>query len=160
MGTSSLRRIAQLRSARADLEVVPLRGNVDTRLTKLHDEQLDAIVLARAGLQRLGREAEAGTLLDPARFVPAPGQGALALEGRAGDEAAGEAAAGLTDRPALAALLAERALARELGADCHTPLGAHARASADGALRLRGLGGAAGRLGLGRRRAGGRAQPP
>jgi hydroxymethylbilane synthase len=138
VGTSSLRRIAQLRSARADLEVVPLRGNVDTRLTKLHDEQLDAIVLARAGLQRLGREAEAGALLDPARFVPAPGQGALALEGRAGDEAAGEAAAGLTDRPALAALLAERALARELGADCHTPLGAHARASADGALQLRG----------------------
>ena len=138
VGTSSLRRIDQLRSARADVEVVPLRGNVDTRLAKLGSEQLDAIVLARAGLQRLGREAEAGALLDPSRFVPAPGQGALALEGRAGDAAAGEAAAAITDRATLATLLAERALARELGADCHTPLGAHARVDGDGGLRLRG----------------------
>ncbi len=138
VGTSSLRRIAQLRSARGDVEVVPLRGNVDTRLAKLDREQLDAIVLARAGLQRLGREAEAGALLDPERFVPAPGQGALALEGRAGDEAVRKAAAGLTDRATLSALLAERALARELGADCHTPLGAHASEGADGELRLRG----------------------
>jgi hydroxymethylbilane synthase len=137
VGTSSLRRVAQLRSARPDVDVVPMRGNVDTRLAKLGEAGLDAIVLARAGLQRLGREDEAGALLDPARFVPAPGQGALALEGRDDDEQARQAAAGLTDSPTLAALLAERALARELGADCHTPLGALAVAGPDGRLRLR-----------------------
>jgi len=139
VGTSSLRRVAQLRSARPDLDVVPLRGNVDTRLAKLAapGEDLDAIVLARAGLQRLGREGEATSLLDAAHFVPAPGQGALALEGRAGDEAAAAAAAQISDAPTLAALLAERALARRLGADCHTPLGAHAVAQGGGML-LRG----------------------
>ncbi len=138
VGTSSLRRIAQLRSARPDIEVLPMRGNVDTRLAKLAaDGELDAIVLARAGLQRLGRESEAGALLDAARFVPAPGQGALALEGREGDEPAREAAAGLSDAPTMTALLAERALARELGADCNTPLGAHARLGGEGRLTLR-----------------------
>lgn len=139
VGTSSLRRVAQLRSARPDLEVVPLRGNVDTRLGKLASpsERLDAIVLAHAGLQRLGREAEASALLDPARFVPAPGQGALALQGRAEDERARAAVERITDAAALAALRAERALARALGADCHTALGAHAQTLADG-LRLRG----------------------
>ena len=137
VGTSSLRRIAQLRSARPDLELVPLRGNVDTRLAKLAGaEGLDAIVLARAGLQRLGREGEAGALLDPGAFVPAPGQGALALEGRAGDEHARARAELLGDAATLAALLAERAVARELGADCHTPLGAHARTGRGGALTL------------------------
>ena len=87
VGTSSLRRAAQLRAAREDLEVVAVRGNVDTRLRKLGEGGFDAIVLARAGLQRLGREAEIGAVLDPARFVPAPGQGTLALEGRADDDA-------------------------------------------------------------------------
>ena len=86
VGTSSLRRAAQLRALREDLEVVPVRGNVDTRLRKLGEGDLDALVLARAGLVRLGREAEAGAVLDPARFVPSPGQGTLALEGRADDE--------------------------------------------------------------------------
>jgi len=129
VGTGSLRRIAQLRSARVDLEVVEIRGNVDTRLAKLGDPEqgLDAIVLARAGLARLRRESEAGGPLDPAWFVPAPGQGALALQARAGDAAALQAAAAITDAQAQAALAAERALAAELGADCHTPLGAHAR---------------------------------
>ncbi len=139
VGTSSLRRVAQLRSARADLAVVPVRGNVDTRLAKLGSpsENLDAIVLARAGLQRLGREAEASALLDPVHFVPAPGQGALALEGREDDDDARRAAQGITDVQALAALRSERALARALGADCHTPLGAHALAQGEGLL-LRG----------------------
>jgi len=139
VGTSSLRRVAQLRSARADLDVVPLHGNVDTRLKKLASpsERLDAIVLARAGLQRLGREAEASALLDPARFVPAPGQGALALQGRAGDGEAAAAVQRISDARALAALRAERALARALGADCHTALGAHAQLHEDGLL-LRG----------------------
>src|SRR5439155_24433600 len=89
VGTSSLRRSAQLRAARADLEVASMRGNVDTRLRKLAQgeaERVDALVLARAGLQRLGREDAVGAALDPASFVPAPGQGILALLERAGDE--------------------------------------------------------------------------
>jgi hydroxymethylbilane synthase len=121
--------------------VIPLRGNVDTRLGRLAEgaQGLSAIVLARAGLERLGRDAEAGAVLDPARFVPAPGQGSLALEGRADDEACRAAVAALTDRPTFACLLAERALARELGADCDTPLGAHALA--DGAAGMAGADG-------------------
>jgi hydroxymethylbilane synthase len=128
VGTSSIRRRGQLLAARSDLEVVEVRGNVDTRLGKLADPEqgLDAIVLARAGLQRLGREAEAGGVLAGEVFVPAPGQGALALEGRADDIVMAAAVSAITDEDALACLLAERALARELGASCHTPLGAQA----------------------------------
>ncbi|HUB74595.1 MAG TPA: hydroxymethylbilane synthase [Solirubrobacteraceae bacterium] len=147
VGTSSVRRVAQLRAVREDLEVTPLRGNVDTRLRKLAAssaqgdgdpaERLDAIVLARAGLQRLGLEAEVGGTLEPERFVPAPGQGLLALEGRAGDERAREAVAAITDADAFACLRAERALARALGASCHTPLGAHAVPAGGGCLLLR-----------------------
>ena len=137
VGTSSLRRAAQLRAAREDLEVVALAGNVDTRLRKLADGGLDAIVLARAGLQRLGREREIGAVLDPARFVPAPGQGMLALQARAHDARAREAAMALVDRDASGCLRAERALARGLEASCDTPLGAHAAPVDDGRLRLR-----------------------
>jgi hydroxymethylbilane synthase len=139
VGTSSLRRLAQLRAAREDLDVVPIRGNVDTRLRKLADpdEGLDAIVLAHAGLQRLGRESEAGGALDPERFVPAPGQGTLALEGRVADGRTREAVQAITDADAFACLLAERALARELGASCETPLGAHALPAGCGCLHLR-----------------------
>jgi hydroxymethylbilane synthase len=133
VGTSSLRRMAQLRAAREDLEVVALRGNVDTRLHKLADREqdLDAIVLARAGLQRLGREREAGAVLDPERFVPAPGQGALALQVRSGDAPAREAALRVGDPETLSCVHAERALARALGASCDTALGAHAAASGE-----------------------------
>ena len=140
VGTSSLRRLAQLRAARGDLEVVPLRGNVDTRLGRLSEgaEGLAAIVLARAGLERLGRSAEVGAVLDPARFVPAPGQGTLALQGRADDEACRAAVAAVTDEATFACLRAERTLARELGADCNTPLGAHAMPAASMAT-LKGL---------------------
>jgi hydroxymethylbilane synthase len=128
IGTSSIRRLAQLRAARGDLDVVPLRGNVDTRLGRLAEgsDGLAAIVLARAGLQRLGRTDEIGTVLDPCRFVPAPGQGTLALEGRADDQGCRAEVAAITDSATFACLLAERAVARELGADCDTPLGAHA----------------------------------
>jgi hydroxymethylbilane synthase len=138
VGTSSIRRLAQLRAAREDLEVVAVRGNVDTRLRKLAEpsERLDAIVLARAGLQRLGLEAQIGGVLDGDHFVPAPGQGVLALEGRAGDERTVEAVRTITHGDSFACLLAERALAHELGASCHTPLGAHAN-SREGALNLR-----------------------
>jgi hydroxymethylbilane synthase len=139
VGTGSLRRLAQLRAAREDLEVVAMRGNVDTRLRKLSDpgERLDAIVLARAGLQRLGREPEIGGVLDPQRFVPAPGQGILALEGRSAEQGVREAVRAITDAGAFACLLAERALARELDANCHTPLGAYAVPADGGRLLLR-----------------------
>jgi hydroxymethylbilane synthase len=153
VGTSSVRRGAQLRAARADLHVVALGGNVDTRLRRLgesggvaqgemagareSEDRLDAIVLAYAGLQRLGREDEVGAVLDPARFVPAPGQGVLALEGRAGDERMEEAVRAITDADAFACLQAERAVARELDASCHTPLGAHAVSAGCGCLNLR-----------------------
>ena len=132
VGTSSLRRAAQLRAARADLEVLPVRGNVDTRLRKLAavddggSGALAALVLARAGLQRLRLEAHIGAVLDAQRFVPAPGQGVLALEGRAGDERALHAAGAIGDEVTFACLHAERALARELKASCNTPLGVHA----------------------------------
>jgi hydroxymethylbilane synthase len=135
--------MAQLRAAREDLEIVELRGNVDTRLRKLADpeEGLDAIVLALAGLQRLGRESEVGAVLDPARFVPAPGQGVIALEGRIDDERVKQAVRGIVDAEAFACLRAERALASALQASCHTPLGAHAAPVGSGedqtAIRLR-----------------------
>jgi len=139
LGTSSIRRVAQLRAAREDLELVPIRGNVDTRLSKLANpsEGLQAIVLARAGLQRLGREADIGGVLHPGRFVPAPGQGILALQGRADDTSTREAVQAITDPQAFACLLAERELARGLGASCHTPLGAHALPAGCGCLQLR-----------------------
>jgi hydroxymethylbilane synthase len=134
VGTSSPRRAAQLRAAREDIDVVPLAGNVDSRLRKLHGraDRLDAIAIARAGLARLGREQEIGAVLDPARFVPAPGQGVIALEGREDDERARKAASAITDEPALQCLLAERALSRALGSSCHTPIGAHALPAGSG----------------------------
>jgi len=118
VGTSSLRRRAQLLAARDDLEVVELRGNVDTRLRKLGEGACDALVLAAAGLRRLGREGEIGALLDASVFVPAPGQGALAVEGRAIPEH-------LVDPATDAQLRAERHVVEALGATCDTPVGVH-----------------------------------
>jgi len=137
IGTSSIRRAAQLRAARADLEVIAMGGNVDTRLRTLAQGELDAIVLARAGLQRLDREEEIGAVLDPARFVSAPGQGALALEARAADARVHEAVATILDADSSACLQAERALASALDASCHTPLGAYAAPAGCGCLGLR-----------------------
>jgi hydroxymethylbilane synthase len=136
VGTSSIRRRAQLAAAREDLDVVSMRGNVDTRLAKLAAGHVDALVLARAGLQRLRREREIGAVLDPARFVPAPGQGTLALEARAQDAWVREALAGICDTETFCCLRAERALAGAMQASCHTPIGAHAE-PCDGGLRLR-----------------------
>jgi len=131
VGTSSLRRAAQILAAREDLEVVPVRGNVDTRLRKLAEGECDALVLALAGLQRLGRgDAATGTLDE---LVPAAGQGALALEARAGEAGA---VAALRDPLASACVGAERELVRALGANCNTPVGAHARALDGGGLEL------------------------
>jgi hydroxymethylbilane synthase len=137
VGTSSVRRVAQLRAAREDVELVELRGNVDTRLRKLADGEVDALVLARAGLQRLGREDAVGAVLDPRRFVPAPGQGTLVLQSRAGDARAREALAPLGDADTFACLLAERALAEALQASCDVPLGALATPAETDGLRLR-----------------------
>jgi hydroxymethylbilane synthase len=125
LGTSSLRRMAQLKAARDDIEVVPVRGNVDTRLRKLGQGGLDALVLAAAGLERLGRRAEAGGVLD--QLVPAAGQGALLIEGRPG-ALSSEQLAALSDPEATACVTAERELVHALGASCNTPVGAHARA--------------------------------
>lgn len=137
VGTSSVRRRAQLAALRPDLEVRELRGNVDTRLRKLTGGGLDALVLALAGLERLGRGGEGSALPE---LVPAPGQGCLLLEARAEDASAAAAAAALTDRRALAALTAERAAVTALGATCNTPVGAHARWEAE-ALHLTGFAG-------------------
>jgi hydroxymethylbilane synthase len=138
VGTSSVRRLAQLRSVREDLQIAPIRGNVDTRLSKLAGgEELQALVLALAGVRRLGRESEIGAVLDPKRFVPAPGQGVLALEGRTDDERTKAMVETITDADTFACLLAERALAHELSATCNTPLGAHAVADGRGGLQLR-----------------------
>ena len=133
VGTASLRRTAQLRAARQDLEVVELRGNIDTRLRKLAEGQVDALVLAYAGLRRLGRDDAVGAIVD--EFVPAAGQGALALEARAGELSA-EALEPVTDADAMACVTAERTLVHALGASCHTPVGAHAHRIADGELAL------------------------
>jgi hydroxymethylbilane synthase len=127
VGTSALRRRAQILAVRPDLDVVEMRGNVDTRLRKLADGEVDALVLAAAGLARLGREG--GVPLD---FVPAQGQGTLALQARAGDDRAAE----LNDAFTWRCLLAERAAVAALGATCHTPVGVHCDGS-----RLRGFAG-------------------
>jgi hydroxymethylbilane synthase len=125
VGTSSLRRRSQLLALRPDLEMLDLRGNVDTRLRKLSDGGFDAIVLALAGLRRLGRAAEAAPL-EPELVVPAAGQGALALETRAGDENAARALAPLDDPASHTRLDCERAIVAALDTSCHTPVGAHA----------------------------------
>ena len=130
VGTSSLRRRSQLLALRGDVEVVPLRGNVDTRLRKLADGECDAALLALAGLRRLGREREAGAALDSATFVPAPGQGLLALEARTGDDAVHALLEAIGDPVARTRLDAERAVVEALDTSCHTPVGAHARVAA------------------------------
>jgi hydroxymethylbilane synthase len=135
VGTASLRRRATLLALRPDLDVRDVRGNVDTRLRRLADRDFDALVLAQAGLDRLGRGDE-GHPLDPATFVPAPGQGCLLLEARDADEAAVDACAGLTDFTVQVCLTEERDVVRSLGATCHTPIGVHAVRTGDDALRL------------------------
>ncbi len=131
VGTASLRRRAQLLAARPDLRVSELHGNVDTRLRKLHEGELDAIVLAAAGLRRLGREAEIGFALPAATMVPAAGQGALAIQVRAGDEETAAAARAIGDGDALREFSAERAVVALLEASCATPLGVHARVAGE-----------------------------
>lgn len=140
VGTASVRRRSQLLALRPDLEVVELRGNVDTRLGKLGAGEVDGLVLAAAGLERLGRGGEAGFRFGLRVLTPAPGQGALALEARAASGEARAAAVRLTDREALVELTAERAVVAGLGASCDTPVGACARHDGE-ALVIRGYAG-------------------
>jgi hydroxymethylbilane synthase len=128
VGTSALRRRAQLLAVRPDLDVVELRGNVDTRLRKLADGEVDALVLAAAGLARLRRDDVVAGPLDGGVFVPAPGQGCLLVQARSEDVRA----AAVDDGAARAALADEREVAARLGASCRTAIGVHA---GDGALR-------------------------
>jgi hydroxymethylbilane synthase len=127
VGTVSLRRRAQLLAVRPDLELLDLNGNVDTRLRKLAEGSYDAIVLAAAGLRRLGREAEIGFRVPEDRMVPAAGQGALAVQVRSGDEETAAAVRAIGDAVSFAELRAERACFTRLDADCSTPIGVHAK---------------------------------
>jgi len=138
VGTTSLRRRAQVRARRPDLDVQDLRGNVDTRIRKLREGACDAILLARAGLVRLGRAEEATEVLDPDVILPAPGQGAIAIECRASDARTAAAVATLDHAATARAVAAERAFLAALHGGCNVPLGAYAEPDALG-LRLRGL---------------------
>jgi hydroxymethylbilane synthase len=124
VGTGSPRRVSQLAALGLGLELVGIRGNVDTRIRKVREGEYDAIVLARAGLSRLGRVAEATEVLDPLQMLPAPGQGALAIECRSDDTELVELLSRLDDRASRAAVTAERAVLSTLEAGCAAPLGA------------------------------------
>ncbi len=124
IGTSSVRRAAQLRALGLGLEIRPLRGNLDTRLNRVSSGDLDAVVVARAGLARIGRLDVVTETLEPVQMLPAPAQGALAIECRAGDTALAELLAALDDADTRAAVTAERALLAELEAGCSAPVGA------------------------------------
>jgi hydroxymethylbilane synthase len=138
VGTGSARRTSQLLALRPDLAVTPLRGNVDTRLRRLAERAFDAIVLACAGLERLGRAGEISERIDPGALLPAVGQGVLALQTRAGDALAAELGP-LDDAAARACLAAERAFLAALEGDCNVPLAAYAEPLPAGRLRLRAL---------------------
>ena len=127
IGTASLRRRSQLLALRGDLEIAELHGNVDTRLRKLAEGEYDGIVLAAAGLHRLGREAEISFRFGLEELTPAGGQGSLALEARRSDPEVAAEAARISDHDALVELTAERAAIARLEATCHTPVGVCAR---------------------------------
>ena len=132
VGTSSLRRRCQLLAVRPDLEVLELRGNVGTRLARLDDGQLDAIVLAAAGMTRLGLANRVREFLSTDRMLPAIGQGALGIECRAGDKAVQALIGALNDIPTAQCVLAERAVNRTLFGGCHVPIAGFARITAAG----------------------------
>jgi hydroxymethylbilane synthase len=137
VGTSSLRRRSMLLNQRPDLNLVDLRGNVDTRLRKLDEQQLDAIILAEAGLVRLGLADRVSELLNPEWMLPAVGQGAIGLECRVNDGASRHLAEGLNDTDTWARVTAERAMLATLGGGCLVPIGATSKV-ADGVLTVRG----------------------
>ena len=139
-GTASLRRQAQVLALRPDIACVLLRGNVDTRLKKLADGEVDATMLALAGLRRLGRAGEAQAVLDPDEILPAAGQGAIGLEVRRADRRVGNLVRLVNHAPSARRIAAERACLEALDGSCRTPIAALAEpADGDGALRLRAL---------------------
>lgn len=138
VGTSSLRRRVLLLARRPDLKLEPIRGNLDTRLRKLSEGSYEAIVLAAAGLHRLGLSIERAHVLSPEEFVPAAGQGILAVQARASDRALLELLSGLDHTETRWQAVAERSFLRHVGAGCHTPVAAHARVRGGG-LSLVGL---------------------
>jgi hydroxymethylbilane synthase len=127
VGTSSPRRAATLRQLRPDLELVSIRGNVDTRIAKVREGAYDATILALAGLNRIGRAAEASEIFSPEVMIPAPGQGALAIELRTQDKELAAVLGAINNASDLLVTTAERAVLRGLGASCATPIGASAR---------------------------------
>ena len=129
VGTSSQRRRAQLKALRPDIDAIEFRGNVDTRLRKLAEGQVDAILLAAAGLERLGKTDWVREKLDPLNFCPAAGQGSLGIETRKGDAATMDAVAFLDHAPTRFAVTAERAALAALGGGCQVPIGIHCRES-------------------------------
>lgn len=137
VATSSLRRRAQVLHRRPDLQLVEIRGNVDTRLRKLEEQGLDALLLAEAGLRRLGLDRHITEVLDPSWLFPAVGQGALGLECRTSDANTQVLLEPLDDAPTRAAVLAERSLLRTLGGGCHVPVGARTQITPE-RLTLRG----------------------
>jgi len=139
VGTASLRRQAIVRRLRPDLRVVSLRGNVETRLRKLATGEVDATLLALAGLKRLGLAAAARSVFSVDEFLPAVGQGAIAIETRAADERTRDLIAPINDGDTMAALTAERAFLAALDGSCKTPIAGHARIAEDGVLTFRGL---------------------
>ena len=140
VGTGSPRRVALLRWLRPDLELVPIRGNVDSRVRRVHAGELDAVVLAAAGLRRLGLAREAAVPLDPETFTPAPGQGALAVEAREDDTDALGLLSALTHRPSRVTLRAERSFLQRLGGSCTLPAGALAGGPGGSSLAPRTIG--------------------
>jgi hydroxymethylbilane synthase len=138
VGTSSLRRIAQLKHLRPDVRVKDLRGNVDTRLRKLDEGEYDAIILASAGLRRLGLAGRISAAIEIGEMLPAVGQGSLGVETRADAADTNALVSRLDHRETRAAVVAERALLRSLGGGCQVPIAAHARVEGD-ALHLLGL---------------------
>jgi hydroxymethylbilane synthase len=136
IGTSSLRRVVLLRALRPDLRIEPLRGNLDTRLRKLDEGQYDAIVLAAAGLKRLGLESRIRAVFEPDAMLPAAGQGALGIEVRADRADLIALLAPLAGQSDWLATTAERAVSRAMGGSCSMPLAAHARWQPDGRLRI------------------------
>jgi hydroxymethylbilane synthase len=135
VGTSSLRRQAQLKQFRPDLEIFPLRGNVDTRVRKLEEGAYDAVILAAAGLKRLGKTQHIKEILDPEIMCSAAGQGALGIEIRLGDAKMRATLAFLNHEPSRLATVCERALLNQLGGGCQVPIGAYAVA-ANGEIKL------------------------
>jgi len=126
IGTSSLRRVAQLKRLRADLQPATIRGNVTTRIKKLEEGKFDAIILARAGVERLGLSDKISFCFDPRKFIPAPAQGALAVQTRTDDVETAEIISAIDDKNARTTALAERQVLATLQCGCHAPVGAFA----------------------------------